>query len=349
MTVCAVGCVTTSGRGCGCGGGALGAGCAARRVRSAVRRGGAAAGGGGVEVAGACPATGAARLGGGGSTTTCGTGTEPGIGATGAAGAGAAGAGGPGAGVAGAPDCSDSGFGASGACGWAGADSCDRTCTDRRMVAGRSKHSRSTAVEPHKGKRITHSVIMLRGTIDKRLRRRTNPAFGARRADDGPNGIARTDQPAMKECVGGPRWYSPVGDRCSFTWESGEIISRENSTTSSDTTAATAAGRTAAAIRQSAENTVRFLQRLLCRPILVGIQIGSSTMADDEHIAVRAGLPRSRLTDRHRAQEHVKRKGEGRRGGNPSPQASLMSATSEHRIHLAEPPLALRQRKLKTK
>jgi hypothetical protein len=94
---------------------------------------------------------------------------------------------------------------------------------------------------------------------------------------------------------------------------------------------------------------VRFLQRLLCRLILVCIQIGSSTMADDEHIAVRAGLPRSRLTDRHRAQEHVKRKGEGRRGGNPSPQASLMSATSEHRIHLAEPPLALRQRKLKTK
>ena len=28
-----------------------------------------------------------------------------------------------------------------------------------------------------------------------------------------------TYQPAIKECVGGPRWYSPVGDRCSVTWE----------------------------------------------------------------------------------------------------------------------------------
>lgn len=53
-----------------------------------------------------------------------------------------------------------------------------------------------------------------------------------------------TYQPAIKECVGGPRWYSPVGDRCSLTWESSGTVICENSPRSSDTTTA-AAERTA--------------------------------------------------------------------------------------------------------
>lgn len=108
VTVCAVGCVTTSGSGRGCCGGAIGAGAAARRVRSAVRRGGAATGGGGGAAVGRSPTTGAAGLDGVGLTTTCGTGTEPG------AAGGGAGEGEPGAAVPGAVEgggCSESAFG----------------------------------------------------------------------------------------------------------------------------------------------------------------------------------------------------------------------------------------------
>ena len=55
---------------------------------------------------------------------------------------------------------------------------------------------------------------------------------------------SRMYQPAMRACVGGPRWYSPVGDRCSLTWESSGTVSCENSPRSSDATTA-AAERTA--------------------------------------------------------------------------------------------------------
>jgi len=49
---------------------------------------------------------------------------------------------------------------------------------------------------------------------------------------------------AIRECVGGPRWYSPVGDRCSVTWERGGTASWKKVPRSSDTTTA-AAERTA--------------------------------------------------------------------------------------------------------
>jgi hypothetical protein len=105
-----------------------------------------------------------------------------------------------------------------------------------------------------------------------------------------------------------------------------------------------------AAVRQGTQNTVRVLQRLLYRSVVIEIRITSGAMAnDDENIAVLAGFPCSRLDDRQRVQEHMKREDESRRGGDPSPQAYSISATSEHRIDLAEPPLALWERKLKTK
>jgi hypothetical protein len=72
-----------------------------------------------------------------------------------------------------------------------------------------------------------------------------------------------------------------------------------------------------AVIRQSTENTVRTPYRLLCRLVVVAARSASGPVANDELITVSAGLPWSRLAGRQRAQEHVKRKGKGCRGGNP--------------------------------
>ena len=90
-----------------------------------------------------------------------------------------------------------------------------------------------------------------------------------------------------------------------------------------------------AAMRKGAQNTVRLLQRLLYRSVPIGIRIAACAMADDEPFGVLAEWPCSRLAECQRVQDHMKRKGEGCRCGDPLPQASLMSARSEHRIHLA--------------
>ena len=85
-----------------------------------------------------------------------------------------------------------------------------------------------------------------------------------------------------------------------------------------------------AAMRQGAQNTVRLLQRLLYRSVLIGIRIASGAMADDERLAVLAGLPCSSLAECKRVQDHMKRESEGRYCGDPSPQTCTMSVRSEH-------------------
>jgi hypothetical protein len=96
-----------------------------------------------------------------------------------------------------------------------------------------------------------------------------------------------------------------------------------------------------AAMRQSAENTVRFLQRLLCRLVLIAARIGSGPMADDRQSVVGTGFPRNRLAVCQRDQERVKREPESDRGGYPLPQPPLISARSEHQNDLAEPAYTL--------
>jgi hypothetical protein len=62
-------------------------------------------------------------------------------------------------------------------------------------------------------------------------------------------------------------------------------------------------------------------------------------VANDELITVSAGLPWSRIAGRQRAQEHVKRKGKGCRGGNARPQLPEILVHSKHRDDLATSPL----------
>ena len=64
-------------------------------------------------------------------------------------------------------------------------------------------------------------------------------------------------------------------------------------------------------MRQGAQNTVRLLQRLLYRSVLIGIR-RLRAMADDERLAVLAGLPCSSLAECKRVQDHMKRESEGR-------------------------------------
>jgi hypothetical protein len=89
----------------------------------------------------------------------------------------------------------------------------------------------------------THDTLRnWRNGIGQRSHRRKG--FVATRAAGSRSSGSSKRQPATRECVGGPRWYSPVGDRCSLTWESSGTVSCESSPRSSDTTTA-AAERTA--------------------------------------------------------------------------------------------------------
>jgi hypothetical protein len=127
-------------------------------------------------------------------------------------------------------------FGLSVAGAWAGADSWDRARTDSSMVAGRSSESsRHTAAKLYGTQRMTHSGIgamgLAKGRVDEKdsSRRKRLIAFERK---------LETYQPAIRECVGGPRWYSPMGDRCSVTCDWSGTASGEAAPRSSDTTIA---------------------------------------------------------------------------------------------------------------
>jgi hypothetical protein len=91
------------------------------------------------------------------------------------------------------------------------------------MVAGRSRESsRHIAVKLYGTQRMTRSGIgamaSAKGRVDEKDSSRRQRLIAFERK-------LETYQPAIKECVGGPRWYSPVGDRCSVTWERGGTAS----------------------------------------------------------------------------------------------------------------------------
>jgi hypothetical protein len=85
---------------------------------------------------------------------------------------------------------------------------------------------------------------------------------------------------------------------------------------------------------------VRLIIRLPRRAVLVNRRTASDPVANDERVTG-AGLPCSEMANGERAEHQLKRECKGRCGGNPLPQAALISVRSQHRVPLAEPLISI--------
>jgi hypothetical protein len=98
---------------------------------------------------------------------------------------------------------------------------------------------------------------------------------------------------------------------------------------------------------QCAEDAVRPIIRRLRRTILVSRRTASKPVANDERVAG-AGLPRSDMANDDGAEQQLKRECKSRCGGNPPPQAALISVQLQHPTPLAGITLTLPRAELKT-
>jgi hypothetical protein len=74
---------------------------------------------------------------------------------------------------------------------------------------------------------------------------------------------------------------------------------------------------------------VRLIVRLLRRSVLVNRRTASDPVANDERV-IGAGLPCGEMANGKRAEHQLKRECKGRCGGNPLPQATLISVPLQH-------------------
>jgi hypothetical protein len=86
---------------------------------------------------------------------------------------------------------------------------------------------------------------------------------------------------------------------------------------------------------------VVLIARLVDRSVAVQGRIISGSVADGECIARRAALRRRKMTNDQGTQDKMNREGKTCSGGNPSPQASSMSALLQHQRTPARIPFSI--------